>query len=134
MFVGTLYVGAPHSQPVKVIFDTGSEHLAITSALCNNKSAGNFHVSKEDKFSKFLKLDYSESNKTFADQVKEFEQSELIDTDDESDDPETYSNLQESESENMQSSESNDDEEASGDEGKQGIQSAVQKKHHRFPN
>ena len=48
LFVGTLYVGAPHSQPVKVIFDTGSEHLAITSALCNNHTAGNYQFVKED--------------------------------------------------------------------------------------
>ncbi len=36
LFVGTLYLGAPHGQPTRVIFDTGSEHLAVTSSLCNN--------------------------------------------------------------------------------------------------
>jgi hypothetical protein len=29
--------------PAKVIFDTGSEHLAVTGALCNNKTAGKYH-------------------------------------------------------------------------------------------
>ena len=57
LFVGTLYVGAPHSQPVKVIFDTGSEHLAITSALCNNATAGKYRFSKDDRFSKSLNLE-----------------------------------------------------------------------------
>lgn len=56
LYVGTLYVGAPHSQPVKVIFDTGSEHLAITSALCNNQTAGNYHFAKESSYSKNLEL------------------------------------------------------------------------------
>ena len=97
LFVGTLYVGAPHSQPVKVIFDTGSEHLAITSALCNNKSAGNYHIYKEDKFQKFLKLDYyAASNKTFDEKVKELETNEYLDTDEDWDeDLEGEENVQE---------------------------------------
>jgi hypothetical protein len=36
LYVGKLYIGAPHSQPVRVIFDTGSEHLALTSSLCSD--------------------------------------------------------------------------------------------------
>jgi hypothetical protein len=82
LYVGTLYVGAPHSQPVKVIFDTGSEHLAITSSLCNNQSAGNYHFSKEDRFSKFLKLEYSDSNKSTEQAIKDIEMNEYIHFDD----------------------------------------------------
>ena len=58
LYVGTLYVGAPNSQPVRVIFDTGSEHLAITSALCSNKLQGKYHFSEEDKFSKKRELEF----------------------------------------------------------------------------
>ena len=47
LYVGTLYVGAPNSQPVRVIFDTGSEHLAITSNLCSNQTAGKYHFEQE---------------------------------------------------------------------------------------
>ena len=36
LYVGSLYLGAPHGQKTRVIFDTGSEHLAVTGALCNN--------------------------------------------------------------------------------------------------
>jgi hypothetical protein len=43
LYIGTLYLGAPKGQQVRVIFDTGSEHLAVTGNLCNNKSAGNYH-------------------------------------------------------------------------------------------
>lgn len=33
--MGTFFVGSP-SKPVRVIFDTGSEHLAIASDMCKN--------------------------------------------------------------------------------------------------
>ena len=39
LYVGTLYIGTPQSQPTRVVFDTGSEYLAITSALCDDKAA-----------------------------------------------------------------------------------------------
>lgn len=42
VYVGTLYLGTPASQPVRVVFDTGSEYLAVTSALCDDEKAGNF--------------------------------------------------------------------------------------------
>jgi hypothetical protein len=42
VYVGTIYLGAPNTQPVKVVFDTGSEYLAITSSLCDDKTAGNY--------------------------------------------------------------------------------------------
>lgn len=36
LFVGTIYLGSLESQPAKVVFDTGSEYLAVTSALCDD--------------------------------------------------------------------------------------------------
>lgn len=30
-YIGTLYLGTPQSQPVRLIFDTGSEYFAVTS-------------------------------------------------------------------------------------------------------
>ena len=33
-YVGTIYIG---SQPAKVLFDTGSDYLAVTSSLCNDE-------------------------------------------------------------------------------------------------
>ena len=42
LFVGTIYLGSLESQPAKVIFDTGSEYLAVTSALCDDRTAGNY--------------------------------------------------------------------------------------------
>lgn len=37
---GTLYIGAPNSQPVRLVFDTGSELLAVTSILCDDSKMG----------------------------------------------------------------------------------------------
>jgi len=42
LYVGTMFLGAPHSMQARVIFDTGSEHLAVTGALCNNQTAGKY--------------------------------------------------------------------------------------------
>jgi len=42
LFVGTIYLGSLESQPAKVVFDTGSEYLAVTSALCDDRTAGNY--------------------------------------------------------------------------------------------
>jgi len=95
LFVGTLYVGAPHSQPVKVIFDTGSEHLAITSALCNNHSAGNYHFARESKFSKTMQLEWV-TPPTKSDKKKEPEPDEYIDVDLGLLPPESLTNVQES--------------------------------------
>lgn len=38
-YVGQIYVGT-NEAPVKVLFDTGSDFLAITSSLCEDKSLG----------------------------------------------------------------------------------------------
>ena len=42
LFVGTIYLGSLESQPAKLVFDTGSEYLAVTSALCDDRAAGNY--------------------------------------------------------------------------------------------
>ena len=33
-FAGKVYMGGPKSQPVTLVFDTGSEYLTVTSSLC----------------------------------------------------------------------------------------------------
>lgn len=49
--MGTVYMGSPKSQPAKVVFDTGSEYLAVTSSLCDDKLSGNFKFKKYDPLS-----------------------------------------------------------------------------------
>lgn len=48
VYLGTVYMGSPISQPAKVVFDTGSEYLAITSVLCDDNTAGNYKFKKYD--------------------------------------------------------------------------------------
>jgi len=38
-YVGTIYVGS-EERPVKVLFDTGSDYLAVTSSLCSDPKLG----------------------------------------------------------------------------------------------
>ena len=38
LYLGFLHLGTPFSQPVKVVFDTGSEFLAVTSSLCQDST------------------------------------------------------------------------------------------------
>lgn len=38
-YVGTIYVGS-NDNPVKVLFDTGSDYLALTSSLCLDPKLG----------------------------------------------------------------------------------------------
>ena len=57
LYVGTLFLGAPNSMKAKVIFDTGSEHLAVTGALCSNETSGKYHFSQESQFSKTINLE-----------------------------------------------------------------------------
>lgn len=61
LYVGTVFIGAPHSMQARVIFDTGSEQLAVTGALCNNHTAGNFRFS-QDRFSKSITLEQVEQH------------------------------------------------------------------------
>jgi hypothetical protein len=51
VYMGTIYMGSPESQPTKVVFDTGSEYLAVTSSLCDDKTSGNFKFKKYDPIS-----------------------------------------------------------------------------------
>ena len=51
VYLGTVHMGAPVSQPARVVFDTGSEYLAITSVLCDDQTAGNYHFKKYDPLS-----------------------------------------------------------------------------------
>lgn len=48
LYLGTIYIGTPVSQPIRVAFDTGSEFLAITSSLCNDAT-----TPERFKFKKF---------------------------------------------------------------------------------
>jgi hypothetical protein len=48
VYLGTVYMGSPVSQPAKVVFDTGSEYLAITSVLCDDNTSGNYKFKKYD--------------------------------------------------------------------------------------
>lgn len=51
VYMGTVYMGSPVSQAARVVFDTGSEYLAITSSLCDDKTSGNFKFKKYDPLS-----------------------------------------------------------------------------------
>jgi hypothetical protein len=48
VYLGTVWMGSPVSQPAKVVFDTGSEYLAITSVLCDDETSGNYKFKKYD--------------------------------------------------------------------------------------
>ena len=55
VYLGTVHMGSPVSQPARVVFDTGSEYLAITSVLCDDETAGGCHhdgsnISSLDQF------------------------------------------------------------------------------------
>ena len=50
----------------RVIFDTGSEHLAVTGSLCNNDTAGKYHFSHDSKFSKTISLTVEEPKKNVS--------------------------------------------------------------------
>ena len=51
VYMGTIFMGSPNSQPAHVVFDTGSEYLAVTSALCDDKTSGQFKFKKFDPLS-----------------------------------------------------------------------------------
>ena len=66
--MGTVYLGTPESQPTNVVFDTGSEYLAVTSTLCDDRTSGNFKFKKYDPGSQqFVDRDQTEGRcKTMA--------------------------------------------------------------------
>ena len=47
--MGKIFIGSPDSQPATVVFDTGSEYLAVTSSLCDDKSSGDYKFKKFDQ-------------------------------------------------------------------------------------
>ena len=57
-------MGSPISQPARVVFDTGSEYLAITSVLCDDETAGNF------KFKKYVNIEHTNSAGSQSDFVR----------------------------------------------------------------
>ena len=76
LYVGTIFIGAPHSMSARVVFDTGSEQLAVTGALCDNKTAGKYHFSQE-QFSKKINLEVDEPEKAAVKEaVKEVHESQ----------------------------------------------------------
>ena len=48
IYEGTMYLGSPNSQPVRLIFDTGSEYLIVTSVLCDDKMSAKYRFKKMD--------------------------------------------------------------------------------------
>lgn len=65
LYVGTIYLGFPKSQPARVIFDTGSEYLGVTSSLCDDKESGNFKFRVYDEaHNGFIKKDENDRCKS----------------------------------------------------------------------
>ena len=56
IYEGTMYLGSPNSQPVRLIFDTGSEYLIVTSVLCDDKMAAKYRFKKMDSVTGSLKV------------------------------------------------------------------------------
>ena len=53
IYIGKLHIGSPIAQPVNLVFDTGSEYLAVSSSLCNDATTPkNYEFKKYDKSSK----------------------------------------------------------------------------------
>ena len=48
IYQGVVYIGSPESQPARLIFDTGSEYLIVTSILCDDEKAGAYRFKKLD--------------------------------------------------------------------------------------
>lgn len=48
LYTGTLYMGTPASQPIRLLFDTGSEYLITTSVFCDDSKAGKYKFKKVD--------------------------------------------------------------------------------------
>jgi hypothetical protein len=73
-------MGSPVSQPAKVVFDTGSEYLAVTSTLCDDKTSGNYKFKKFDPLSgSFVQRDQlNERCKSEAYDMKKSESSKIL--------------------------------------------------------
>ena len=51
-------MGSPVSQKARVVFDTGSEYLAITSVLCDDETDCNYKLKKYDTLKVFFDIRY----------------------------------------------------------------------------
>lgn len=45
-YIGTIFIGS-ELKPAKVLFDTGSDYLAVTSSLCNDPKLGYAEIESE---------------------------------------------------------------------------------------
>jgi len=80
VYMGTIWMGSPVSQPAKVVFDTGSEYLAVTSTLCDDKTSGNYKFKKFDPLSgSFVQRDQlNERCKSEAYDMKKSDSSKIL--------------------------------------------------------
>ena len=56
IYEGDLYLGSPHSQPIRLIFDTGSEYLIVTSVLCDDSRSPKYRFKKLDQITGKLQV------------------------------------------------------------------------------
>lgn len=79
LYVGTIFIGSPSSQPAKVVFDTGSEYLAVTSALCDDTAAQNFKFKTYDAASNdFVSKQYDNRCPTMSYDMHKSETSKIL--------------------------------------------------------
>ena len=55
-YSGFLYLGSPISMPARVVFDTGSSFLAVTSNFCDDNKNEEFYFVTENKFGDIIEL------------------------------------------------------------------------------
>ena len=80
VYMGTVYLGSPATQAANVVFDTGSEYLAVTSALCDDRTSGNFKFKKFDPDSQaYVENDQSQERcKTMAYDMHKSDSSRIL--------------------------------------------------------
>ena len=71
IYLGTIYLGSPVSQPATVVFDTGSEFLVITSSFCDDDTTPEeYQFRKFDKkHNKFVARNSTQLNKRCLNQA-----------------------------------------------------------------
>ena len=55
-YSGFLYIGSPISMPARVVFDTGSSFLAVTSNFCEDSKNDEFYFVTENKYGDIVEL------------------------------------------------------------------------------
>jgi len=80
VYMGTVYIGTPNSQPASVVFDTGSEYLAVTSTLCDDSTAGKYKFKKYDPTQgQFIDRDQNEKRcKTMAYNIEDSKSNNIL--------------------------------------------------------